>query len=72
MAVNNSNLPRTFQAKYSGPYRIIEILGPVTYRIYEIYGSHQQIVHADRLKPFAGEIIPSGIRDKTPRLLNIS
>ena len=40
-----------FYNKWSGPYRIVEKKGPVTFKIRELNGRKEHMVHADRLKP---------------------
>jgi hypothetical protein len=40
-----------FRPKWTGPYRVIEKRGPVTYKIKETKGKKEHVVHAERLKP---------------------
>jgi hypothetical protein len=49
---------RKLQPKWRGPYRIIEQKGPVTFKIREISGRKEEMVHANRLKICKGEPEP--------------
>jgi hypothetical protein len=40
-----------FRPKWTGPYRVLEKRGPVTYKIKETKGKKEHVVHAERLKP---------------------
>lgn len=42
--------------KRRGPYRIIEIKSPVTYKIKNFMDAKEQTVHINRLKPFKADI----------------
>ena len=55
-AVQGNILSRKLQTKWRGPYRIIEKKGPVTFKIKEIHGKKEHMVHADRLKLYKGNL----------------
>ena len=40
---------------YDGPYKVLEQLGPVLYRIQKSARAHPKNVYVDKLKPFAGD-----------------
>jgi hypothetical protein len=62
------NRPRTqglspkLQAKWDGPYLILDRLSTVTYRIQKTKRTKTKIVHFDKLKPFCGQL-PTGWTD---------
>ena len=39
-----------FRNKWTGPSRITQKLGPVTFRVKQMHGKKEQVLHADRLK----------------------
>jgi len=47
-------LARKFLPKWKGPYRIIAKKGPVTFKIREVGGKKEQMIHAEKLKIFKG------------------
>ena len=61
--VRNKDITRKLQPKWRGPYRIIEKKGPVTFKIREINGRKEEMVHANRLKICKGELEPELQRD---------
>lgn len=46
------NLAAKFQPKWKGPFRIIEKKGPVTFKIKELSGRTEHMIHAERLTPY--------------------
>ena len=56
-------MARKFYSKWSGPYRIIEKRGPVTFKIKEVNGKKEHMVHADRLKPCKGYLPEKTLKD---------
>lgn len=46
-----TGLSKKLTKPWKGPYRIIEIKGPVTYRVKKLNSHKEVIVHANRLKP---------------------
>ena len=49
--LKSKGLAKQFRTKWTGPYRVLEKRGPVTYRIKELHGKTEHMVHAERLKP---------------------
>lgn len=47
-------LPKKLTKPWIGPYRIIEVKGPVTYKIRELNKRKDLVVHVNRLKPYLG------------------
>ena len=41
-----------WQQYYDGPFEVVEVLGPVTYRIRRSARSRAFVTHADKLKPY--------------------
>ncbi|XP_045481687.1 uncharacterized protein LOC123685870 [Harmonia axyridis] len=61
-------LSRKLLKNWAGPYRVTEIIGPVTCRVRKCGGRDEQIVHVNRLKPYTalgdemGEILEKRVR----------
>ena len=49
-AISGKNVAKKFQNKYTGPYRIIEKKGPVTFKIKKLGATSEKMAHAERLK----------------------
>jgi len=44
-------LGKKFRKRFTGPYRITELLTPVTFRLKSIYGRAKCVAHCNRMKP---------------------
>ena len=44
-----------WQRQFSGPFLVVDVLGPVTYAIQKSMKAQTLIVHTDKLKPFLGD-----------------
>lgn len=50
---------------WSGPFRIVKVLGPVTYKIRKVGTRQEQVVHVNRLKPFiSNDQIPPDLTEE--------
>lgn len=54
-------LSKKLARPWSGPYRVIEIKGPVTYKIRKL--NTRKVVHINRLKPCTGEFDEPSLRE---------
>ena len=54
-----------WQRNFSGPFLIIRQLGPVLFVIQRSKRSKELVVHADKLKPYLGETIPSWLNHES-------
>ena len=64
--VKGKGLGRKFRPRYSGPWRLVEQLTPVTWTLRKLYGHKSTTVHADRLKLCRGpdDILSAHARDQ--------
>ena len=61
-AFNKSNLPKKWRPKFLGPLRILEVMGPVTYKL-ELPPSMQRthdVIHVSKLKKYLKPRVQSG------------
>ena len=61
-----ANLSRKLMLPWEGPFMVVTVLSDVTYRIQKTARSKPQVVHGDRLKPYAGPKLKAWTLHQSP------